>query len=169
MCNLTVVSKTDARTKHHLGHVGRETISEDSRFGRPKRSRKNPDGPLSVFDHLVFQQTHLFLMRPAGCGSRRKWELDSERFIASPWRVPKFGKRFFEPSGDHEARLPRDATVYSWRRRPRLFVPQGGHRIHTCRRARRNITRHKRHADQEPRHQRERKRVAWRHSKKHTR
>jgi hypothetical protein len=32
-----------------------------------------------------------------GSGSPLEWELGSELFIAWSWRVPKFGKRFFEP------------------------------------------------------------------------
>ena len=37
------------------------------------------------------------LKESAGSGSLRKWALGSELSIVSPWRVPKFGKGFFEP------------------------------------------------------------------------
>jgi hypothetical protein len=33
-----------------------------------------------------------------GSGSPLEWELGSELSIASPWMVPKLGKRFFEPA-----------------------------------------------------------------------
>src|SRR5882724_1525780 len=33
-----------------------------------------------------------------GSGSPLEWVLGSELFIALPWRVPKLGKRFFEPT-----------------------------------------------------------------------
>jgi hypothetical protein len=44
----------------------------------------------------------LILMRPPDCfangsGSPLKWKLGSVPSTALPWRVPKFGKRFFEP------------------------------------------------------------------------
>ena len=54
------------------------------------------DGPRKILD-----TKRIAARRAQGVGWKRiappKWESESELFIASPWRVPKLGKRILEP------------------------------------------------------------------------
>jgi hypothetical protein len=53
--------------------------------------------PTPSLPSFFFARLAGFRKPPRMVDSLGRWESESELSIASPWRVPKFGKRFFEP------------------------------------------------------------------------